>query len=299
MPRDENMPISPVLGIPSRGVNNVAILRSPYRVPISQDHALAARLPDSWKMGWFNGRHGAQSWEALRRFRRMWGRNRWFPMHELDLELGGSHVDTYPVASAERVQWFEPFRCVGITPLSTVPRVFELLRVQAVDFATTVLERIATYLLAQGLDATGAPVGPPFVTNACSDPCAFPLVHPEGVVVGNLNVRWRLVADPNPPDREGAPPVMLVAAPPEMVPVGYPIFGIPPVWPDLRFTWGGTYTVDNYSLIMGNVLLRMFIEISTPAPTRWRVQAGGLLGGFTQNTGPLCAALRAAIERRP
>lgn len=269
--------------------SNVHDRRSPYRIPYNYDPRVSPRVPDAWRMALF------EPWRT-RLFGRAWGRRPVFPTMDAENELIVTHKRTYPIADAERVAWWEPFRCTSFATVSSTPRpvAFEIVRIPIEAFATGVLERLATFARVTPLDALGAPSGPEFRTQPDSDPCIDQFVNPAA---GNgvLNFRWLLVADELSP--AGDEPNMLAAAQPEAIPVGLPIPGIPRSWSDFRYAFGNVYTFDHHILVQGPVLLRLFFEFQVIGPNPFRLAFGGLLSGYTQATGRMGKALRAAVER--
>lgn len=271
---------------------NVVYRFTPYRIPLAYDFRVGSRWPDSWRASLRPG------WRT-RLWERTWGRPRWLPIHgrgvDLDTALAPAAKRTAPASDAERVEWFEPFRCIEVAPI-VQPQAWEIVRAVVQPIGTGVLEQIATYLRAQPLDPQGQPVGEPFRTVTDTDPCALPLVHPEGA--GDLIVRWRLVAAGYSPERETPAPAMLVAANPAAIPMfSEEIFGIPTEWGDLRYSWGSRYTQGlRHVVLAGPVLLRLFAVLSGPA-NRWDVRIGGWLAGYWQSAGHRGAAVRAAVTR--
>lgn len=271
-----------------------------YRVPIQQDFRVLPRLPESWKVGMGRNRG--------RLFARSWGVQLRWPRAKLADAMAIAHRETYPYDQNEHVTWVEPINVVEqITPASTVglattPLAWELVRTDVSVFGTFILEKIATYLAAQALDSAGAPVGAPFVTGITTDPFLVnPIPHPE-VGVGGLQFAWGLIQDQQPLMHAGdtLPPAFAVGAVPNSIPVGYPIPGIPPLWADLRYAWGTTYTEEHHIVLGGgNSLLRLFAFLSSSSPDRWAVKPGGLLAGYWQAAGRLGAALNAASRRYP
>lgn len=273
---------------------NVVLRFTPYRTPLAYDPRVASRWPDSWKA---TLRPGYRD----RFFRLTWGRPRWFPLGgrgvDLDLALANASERALPATDAERVEWFEPFRCFAID-VEGSPLAWEIVRAPLESIGTGILESIATYLRAQPLDAQGEPTGAAFRTVTDTDPCAFPIAHPDPNVQP-LRVTWRLVADGLPENTDGTRrPGMLVGAPPAAIPsMGEPIYGLPSAWSDLRFSWGSRYTQNlRHVVFAGPVMLRLFAVVSA-APGRWDVHLGGLLGGYWQSAGHRGAALRSAIRR--
>lgn len=281
---------------PDVSSNAVILGRPGYRLPLALDFRVGPRMPLQWIYGtliWPGGWRD-QTWV------RTWGR---LPRMQLisfaDVDAHRTSKRVTPPSSAERVQWYQPFRCIDLAPLDVGPnpRTWELVRVRVSEAGTGILERVATYLRAAWT------VGDPevfeakydFTTSSQTDPCA---VITDGQAV--LRFEWSIRLDGIWPERSQPEPLMLVGASPQFVPQPMiPIPGVPTDWRDLRYAYGGRYTDFHRVVLEGHSLLRLFVtlHVANAVVNPFTVTVGGLLGGFWQSAGPLGSAQTAATRR--
>lgn len=191
-----------------------------------------------------------------------------------------SELQPLPATDPARARWFDQvaFREVA----ADVAGVWtELLRTEQLAPGLARCERIVTYLRVIFLDAGGQPVGE-FRTQTDTDPALSQIVHPDPAVLP-LELAWALVADQ--PNAQ-----VFYTGPEDGVPGGLALDGVPVRWRDLRYSWGSRYTMSHTIVVPNGSRLRLFVGLTTRTPDRYRVTAGGQLGGIVSTDSP--AALR-------
>ena len=256
--------------------------RSPYWSPLQQDPIELALLPTNMQ--------APSPWQSPDRtegFVRHWG------VPPVDIEGPAPDVcvgpDVHVEDDPQRVRWIDECNCVRDVALATRARVWELARCGWPQYGVASLERIATFLSAQGLDGQGQPTGAPFVT-IDNTPLCQPVIHPTSGE--ELEVRWllRQIRD------DGTN--ILDASPRERVPVSSSPDGLPAEWSDWRFSWQSRYTEHHRSILTSRGV-RLFVQLRAATPAAWRVNVGGRLTLWWQATNAFAPEItRQGVTRR-
>jgi len=206
-------------------------------------------------------------------------------------DLGEFARFTSPYSSPERLEMFDVQRCRAELVPSELGLVYEMARIPAQNFATTVLERIVTTMpTVSALDDQGEPI---FTWTSSTldgqDPCLRLLEHPADGA-GVLEWRWRVTARGLP--WQGAP----IAVYPVVAPWQVPGVDVVPPWDDMRRGSSRRWGDRQQTVVQGPMLVSLWLELRG-LPDRWLVHAGGRLAGWSQSAGRMGAALRSATER--
>ena len=193
-----------------------------------------------------------------------------------------------PAAAAEKLKMFDRQRCrtfgASITPEG---RAFELVRFDIPAQTVGVVERIPTTFQVEALDAGGVPIFTYSNTNG-QEPCLNLLVHPDPAVAEPLQWQWRVtVTDNGPPAPYFGPidPASIIGD------------DLVEPWNDMRNGHAERWPDELQYVLHPRKTVRYWVTVSGPADNRFRVTAGGRIGGFWQTAGRYGAALKAATVR--
>lgn len=269
--------------LPDAPATTLGPFRSPAR---AHDHRLSPRLPTGYTVGQAPHVHAARHrGEAAAPI-----------LSGEAASFGADPGDevSRPADAAEALQWFEPvrvreaFELPGGRVSPELGTSLEVARVDLPSWRLAVVERIATYLRLQALDAAGEPTGSPFITTGDGAYDPFPaFIHP--VTLEPLDLRWSLLGVARARASFDGAPIAGLA--------GQPI-QLEQTWADLRFGWGQRYTQGlQLEVPSGVTSVRLVATAASDPVSRWSVVVGGRLGGWLLAGGPRGAALRAATSR--
>ncbi len=228
-----------------------------------------------------------------------------------------SPTESYPAGVRDRVEYFDAAR--STRPLNALTNTndfflpgryaFEITRFRVRQGETAVLQRIATW---GRLDWTDGETNQPSIeirNGSASTASAVQVEQtpfPEGYPVdgllnsGRINLGYRLIVQGVPGSMTSArePSLISTTVAPSVLPLGQNLIS---PWEDQRYIWDGTYTDDNYWVLGGQCLVRLFCVINIeqndqPTDRIWSPLIGGRLSGWTQKNGPNGGAERAATR---
>lgn len=266
--------------------------------------------PYLWSGGWIDGPIGfcppceIETPEAQRLFPiespevspqtlRLYGQRYW-PPEEYAPEAGAYVAEQgieLPWSDPTRIQFADAQACRIYLPAQITPAGAsqELARLVIGRHQLGIIEGIGLQFTIDALEANaGEPPIASFVLDG-SDPCPFPLQHPDPAA-GVLTADFRLALERLAPT--GRMPAFAGVLPPSALPGDLLV----PTWDDMRYAWPIHWAQLSQIVCGGSSIVRIWGTF-TGAENRWRVHATGRLRGYTQTTDHRGAAQRSATNR--
>lgn len=223
----------------------------------------------------------------------------------------------FPDSAGERLWYYDNVTRQNISgalmqsaaadPDNLQPIICEIARAPVREYGMGVLERIATYVRYQSLNAAGNPQGAAgalgdFATfgpgeNAMGGPFPFPVQH-ANADGPTFSVSYVLVFQNTPMTQQRDPEFTAPAVGPGRIARGHQWRA----WDDQRYTWGSRFDDGHQIIFGGHGILRLYaIVTQTLAANRaltFELIIAGRLTGYTQSSGVRRAAILNSTIRR-